>query len=245
MIFNNFGQALRASVGPYVLLIAVSALIGAVAFSGNTNLPAVLSGVVPPEALTGNFLQLFAGLFAIIVVVIFVSAWVAVSWHRFILLEEYSGILPALSGRPIWSYVGRTLLCILVITVLAACGLLLLSLVPGVVLGVIFALILMAFLSVVWFRIGVSLPAVAVGKPVGMGDAWRATGKLADTIIKVVLLLFVIGMIAGAATTGLYNINVYLGYAVDIFVQWVTLMVGISILTTLYGHVIEGRPLID
>jgi hypothetical protein len=52
-------------------------------------------------------------------------------------------------------------------------------------------------------------------------------------------------MIAGVAIQGIYGINPVLGVLVDIFVQWLTLMVGVSILTTLYGHVIEGRPLID
>ena len=34
-----------------------------------------------------------------------------------------------------------------------------------------------------------------------------------------------------------------IGFALDIALQWTVLMLGVSILTTFYGHLIEGRDL--
>ena len=254
MVFGNLGQALRVSVGPYLLLIVafVAVFGGLGAFSQLTNLA---TGQMPPDQMIASGGSIALGVVMLLIVTIFVAAWVAVSWHRFILLEEYSGILPAVSGRPIWPYVGRSIIYGLFVG-LVALGL---GLVVGVVTTVLFAMsptigavgtlilgaLLGVVLSLVWFRIGVALPAVAIGKPITMREALNATAKINGTILGIVVLIVVVSMIAGVATAGLYGIHPALGFAVDVVVQWVTLMVGVSILTTLYGHVIEGRPLID
>ncbi|MDO6590440.1 hypothetical protein DS901_17750 [Loktanella sp. D2R18] len=254
MIFNNFGQALRVSVGPYALLIAVSALIfwslGLISVLGE-----IAAGQVAPEQLQSFGGSIIIGVLAVVVLAVFVAAWVAVSWHRFILLEEYSGILPAMSGRPIWPYVGKSMLLGLLIVVLGmVIGLILgLVLIPlsafgeaALVLGgAVISMLMVAILSLMWFRMGVALPATAVGKPIKLGEAWEATSKVNGTIIGIVLIIAVVSFIAGVATQGLYEIHPILGVVTDLFVQWVNLMIGVSILTTLYGHVIEGRPLID
>lgn len=256
MIFGNLGQALRVSVGPYLILILVIVGAGAALVGNNGQLLRVMTGEVPPEHFMGQGgggILLFA--LVVLVFIVFVAAWVAVSWHRFILLEEYSGMLPAVSGRPIWPYVGRSVLYGFLIALVAfAVGMISsLFMIPFAaaggdavfVAGVIIGVVLVAVVSYVWFRIGVALPAVAVGKPISMGDAWRATAEMSSTIFGIVFIIAFASMIAGVATQGLYGLSPILGMVVDIFVQWVTLMVGVSVLTTLYGHLIEGRPLTD
>jgi hypothetical protein len=254
MIFNNFGQALRVSIGPYLLLIAaIYAVIRSLGIL--TILAKVMQGLAAPEQLFHNDGAIMLSILFLTVLAVFVSAWVAVSWHRFILLEEYSGMLPAVSGRPIWPYVGKSMLLGLLLVVLwlvigTILGLLLIPLSAfgetAILVGAaIIGIVMVALFSLMWFRMGVVLPATAVGKPIKLGAAWEATSKINGTIIGIVLIIAVVSFIAGIATQGIYGINVYLGFAVDLFVQWLTLMVGVSILTTLYGHVIEGRPLID
>ena len=49
----------------------------------------------------------------------FVTSWVAVAWHRFILLEEPAGLLPGISGRPIWSYLRKSIMLGLLIVLIA------------------------------------------------------------------------------------------------------------------------------
>jgi hypothetical protein len=254
MIFNNFGQALRVSIGPYALLLLAAVAV----FSSLEVIPTMLdvaAGRVAPERLVAFEGPFFLTIIGLAVFSVFVAAWVAVSWHRFILLEEYSGMLPAISGRPIWPYVGKSILLGFLIAIL--------GLVIGMILwlvltplagagqaaldlgGAIISIILIAILWLVWFRIGVALPATAVGKPITLSEAWNATSKINGTIVGIVVIIAVVSFIAGTATQGLYGIHPALGFVVDIFVQWLNLMIGVSILTTLYGHVIEGRPLID
>jgi hypothetical protein len=242
MIFNNLGQALRVSVGPYVLLLTISSLAGVFVLSDDSNIADIFSGAVPPEAFNGNLGGLVFVFFAICIFAVFVASWVAVSWHRFILLEEYSGILPATSGRPIWPYVGKSMLLGLILVVLGAA----MAMILGMVLSPLTTIILLVgTLSLMWFRLGVALPATAVGKPITFGYAWEATSKINATIIGIVAIITVVSFIVGVAVEGLYGIHYLLGSLVNMFVQWLTLMIGICVLTTLYGHVIEGRPLID
>ena len=43
----------------------------------------------------------------------FTFGWIAVTWHRYILLEEYPGVVPSISDRPIGTYIARMLMIVL------------------------------------------------------------------------------------------------------------------------------------
>ncbi|WP_162617711.1 hypothetical protein [Yoonia maritima] len=247
MIFGNLGQALRVSVGPYLLLIVF--FYGAFKTLGiSAGLDLLASGGrVPADQVGFSGGAVIFSVLALLIATLFVASWVAVSWHRFILLEEYSGLLPATAGRPIWPYIGRTLLCALIIFMAAIGGLLIILGASAVspIVGLIAEYVVTVVLSVIWFRIGVSLPSIAVGQPVAVRDAWSATSPFSGVIVGIVMIILVISFVVNIATQGLYDLSPMLGLVVNIFIQWVTLMVGVSVLTTLYGHLIEGRPLID
>ncbi|MEO1640779.1 MAG: hypothetical protein AAFU41_16175 [Pseudomonadota bacterium] len=250
MIFGNFGQALRVSIGPYILLIMlIVAVIMVVGPSMTEAFPEPDAFMAPPEF----SLTLFLALAIALVAFLFVFAWVAVSWHRFILLEEYSGILPAIGDRPIWPYVGRSMLYALVIFLVAIPLFLIVGLIAtpftmsgtGIGAALIVFVIAAAILGYVWFRIALALPAVAVGQPITMGQAWAASSAMKGTIFGVSLLLMGINGLAGVLTEIVSGLAPVIGVVLEIFVQWLTLMLGVSILTTLYGHLIEKRTLID
>jgi hypothetical protein len=253
MIFGNFGQALRASIGPYVVLIVGYLVVFALVGQSGAFMQ-LASGVgTLPEGAIGAVILATIGL---IPFTLFVLAWIAVSWHRFILLEEYSGILPAVSGRPIWPYVGRSILYGLLIGLLAVPLAFLAEIITSPFLSsaspsglplpaVLMFVAVTAVLSFVWFRIGLALPSVAVGKPIAMGAAWSASREMSGTIFGVAVLLMVINGIATLLVNQLNGISPFIGVIVDLAVQWTILMLGVSILTTLYGHLIEKRPLID
>jgi hypothetical protein len=60
-----------------------------------------------------------------------------------------------------------------------------------------------------------------------------------------VVLLSVIGaMLLGLPNMFLFAPGSVPGLIWQVVTQWVTVMVGASILTTLYGHYVEGRPLV-
>lgn len=240
MIFSNLGQALRVSIGPYLLLIA--AVAGTFLVLGFPSLSQIdpTTGAIDPDAVAAiNPLGLVVAPF-MIAFGLFVFGWVAVSWHRFILLEEYAGFLPAVSGRPIWPYVGRSFLYGLLLTLVA---------IPLVLVFGMFGPFLLvipgAILTFLWFRIGLALPSIAVGKPISMGQAWSASSGMSGTILGVAFLLMLINGAASIVVDQIAPIAGIIAFVLELVLQWVTLMLGVSILTTLYGHLIENRPLID
>ena len=75
MLFRNLGNALRISVGPFLIGLAVSFLILGVFGSNLDALPQdIEQGQLPPE--------LALAVLLIVLVFIFASAWIAVAWHR-------------------------------------------------------------------------------------------------------------------------------------------------------------------
>ncbi len=247
MIFGNIGQALRVSIGPYLILI-VAILVMFAAFG----LP-ITNAANPAEMMISPTAGLIP--FIMLPLVLFVTSWVAVSWHRFILLEEYSGILPDVSGRPIWPYAGKAILLGLILMLVAiplffVLGLIMapflsapsagLPLVGTIVFGL--ASVLLSFLSL---RLGVSLVGTALGKPLRFSDAWAATGKISGVILNVSLLLVVINILPNAIIAPLTLALPIIGTVLQLALTWLTMMLSVSLLTTLYGHVIENRPLIS
>ena len=111
------------------------------------------------------------------------------------------------------------------------------------------ALIVFVFVTTIltylWFRIALALPAIAVGKPITMGQAWEASKGMSGTIFGVALLLMAINGVATIFTGQIAMVFGPLAFLIDLAVQWTILMLGVSILTTFYGHLIEKRPLID
>lgn len=253
MIFGNLGQALRVSVGPYILLIIGFLVVFMMMGQSGAFANLTAGGGELPQNIGGVTLLL---LLALIPFTLFVLAWIAVSWHRFILLEEYSGLLPAVADRPIWPYVGRSILYGLLIVLLAIPLFFVVGLVatpflastPQAALSIPALLVFIAVaavLSYVWFRIGIALPSIAVGEPITMAQAWAASRPMSGTIFGVALLLMAINGLAEVVVTPVSNSAPLIGTVLSIAVQWTVLMLGVSILTTLYGHLIEKRPLID
>lgn len=247
MIFGNFGQALRVSVGPYLLLMILAGVVLLVFGQGMAGTQ--VNGQIPPGFALGFIL--------LIPLFLFVTAWVAVSWHRFILLEEYAGILPTVTDRPIWPYVGKVILMSLLMMVIIIPLVLVFAIIgvpfieaPGVsasfsVVGIIMAIVFIVFFFVLSLRLGVALVGTALGKPMTFGAAWRATKTINKTIIGVAVILGVLNILAGTILTALGAMTPLLGSILSLGLNWLTMMIGISILTTIYGHVIEERPLIS
>ncbi|SLN32663.1 hypothetical protein [Roseisalinus antarcticus] len=259
MVLNNLADALRASLGP--IMIGVVAVV-AIAAVLNVN-PMLLFappdfGMMDPGAMDpsgmGQMPQgypqfaLLALISAVWSLVIF--SWVSVTWHRFILLEEYPGSLPAIADRPIWAYIRKSLwLAILIILVFIPI-ILLLSLALGPMLAILgqfgalaFSLVLGLIFGYVWLRWSLILPAVAVGRQMTVSESWQATKPMSGTIWGVAFLLILLNFVLGLITLPFGASLVALLLAQ--IVNWFTLMVGMSVLTTLYGNVVEKRPLAE
>lgn len=242
LLFRNFADALKVSVGPFVLAL----LFGYLAFRVTGVTPQMIAfglavGRLPPEA--GVVISLVAVAF------LFASAWVAVAWHRFILLEEYPGILPRLNGGRVVSYAGRSILLALLMLVIIfpisaiagqvfdLTGLGSLPLVAGL-LGFGLA-VLFTFL---WLRIALVLPAAGVGERLTLSDAWNAGAAMSSEILQAATIVVALNMVANQILS-LLPLPLIVGVIVQFVITWMTMMVGTSLLTTLYGHLIEKRPL--
>lgn len=178
-----------------------------------------------------------------------IGLWIAVSWHRYVLLGEAPGsIVPQFHGGRILGYFVASLIIglvsipvffavILVGTVLAATQITLLAmLVP--LLGLI-------VIAIIFYRLAPLLPGAAIGQRPSIGEAWAATDGSTGTMI----LLAIITTIGAIVIDLPINILVHLpeGWLwVTIWLLmtgWVKVMVGASVLTTIYGYYVEKRTI--
>jgi hypothetical protein len=238
MLFRNLGNAARVSFGPILLAVLVVFLIA-------TLLDVSAARIVFDTARGTMSPGVALAVLLIAVVFLFVSAWIAVSWHRFILLEDYPGLLPALAGRPVWPYLGKTILLGLLMIVAMIPALIVTSLLSGLFGGspAIFSILgigLALYFSYIWLRLGLVLPATALGRPMGFTEAWRSTAPHANAILGTGALLIVINSGVALVST---LMPAAISLLLDLVSSWITVMVGTSVLTTLYGVIVERRSL--
>ncbi len=235
-VFGNLPQALHVSGLLYLAQLAMSVVLG-----------------IDPAALTpGAPIPAEQALSALVVVVVTLvtTLWIAVAWHRFVLLNERpAGYLPSLAGARLGRYAGRTILIGLVcgalaIVLLIAAGGLFFGLLGKSIMAellTVMAMIVPAF--AVLYRLSASLPGLALDRPTAFADGWVATTGETETILILAFFTGLIGLVLGAPLalmpTGSLFALLWGGAA-----GWVQLMVSASILTTLYGHYIEKRPLV-
>ena len=88
------------------------------------------------------------------------------------------------------------------------------------------------------------LPAAAIGESLGVKAAWAATAQISGAVLVAVLILAISAIGIGLVIVfGLFPISISLGMAMIAVLQWAYSMVGISILTTVYGISVQGRSL--
>ncbi len=250
---DNIGFAFHIS-WPWVLIL--------LPFNVATNLYMILNGLEtgggPDPAKIGTYFAVAAPL---ILASIVAYASIAVNWHRYVLLDEIAQGWQRLRIDSLtWRYIGNF---ILVVLVLVACaipvgvafalvGFLANALLGGEMVALLLVpavLALYAFAFVAGYRLSVKLPAIALGRSdFSMGDAWRATKgnswRMLGLLILFVLCLVLIGVIMLAITYAfglLGTVGLSLAVAIQVMVNWVATILGVTLLTSLYGFFVEGR----
>ncbi len=205
--------------------------------------------------LVGDIYQLeegSSGLFIAIAAIFFFLligfAWAAVAWHRFILVEEYpAGIAPSFSWERVGPYIGRSIIIGIVILVA--------SLVVGAIAGIViqamrsptigFLVNSGLTLGASWLsaRLGLILPAAALGRPMSLSESWEATKPISGDLLVPVFVLTL------AVTIMTLLVPVVFGYgtaalSAGAVMVWFQILFNLSLMTTLYGTQIERRPLI-
>jgi hypothetical protein len=235
LLNHNFKDALRIS-SPLILAMVLSFVMGGANATGTIGTGAIGSGGSPNETLS-ILLQVLTGI---------AGLWVAVAWHRFVLLEEHGGTLPAFHGRRMLSYFVVILLLIFVLALVGGAAGALIGLAFGVSTLLFMVGILAIFVSAFWifYRLSPMLPAAALGRSLGPAEAWGKTTGLSGAILVSGLSLIVASLLGGAvAMLVMFQISIVMGVILLGLLQWAYTMVGISILTTIYGMAIEGREI--
>jgi hypothetical protein len=248
-VFGNLKQAAQLT-----LLLFLVPLVGFVGLAGG----GMAGGMT--EAPSGG--AILGGLLLVVFAVV-AYCWAAVGWHRYVLLEEMgNGLVPAWRGDRIMSYFGRAFVVGVVVILAVMGGGLVVGLVAAITQSVAVAIVLGVGLvfgaSWVATRIGLVLPAAALGERMAIGESWAVTRPVASQIF---LLLIVIALVVGVVqqlvlvifgqtvTVDMFGtmqeqtVLSLPGQIVNGLISWVQILVNLALMTTLYGNLIEGRQL--
>ena len=252
IVVGNFQQAIRLSGGLFVLAVfastALNVLIAGtmIVNPADLQIDTTLGNTEQIEMAQKAFQHSSALLLGNLLFFIAMS-WIAIAWHRFVLLEETSSqLFPNLNAGRLISYLGKTLALVFMIaiglaiplavisTLLSAAGLA--TLMPLVSLG------LFVCIYYFFFRAGLVLPAIALDQRITFSESFQTTKELSQSIWGIALI--VVGMSSIAAILlGQIMPNNILGVLANAIVQWLMVMISASLLTTLYGHAVEHRPI--
>ncbi|MCB4456931.1 hypothetical protein [Leisingera sp. McT4-56] len=241
MLTRNFSDMLRVFLIPTLLIVALSAT-----FLKTTGLWEFLQwGVVTPlpedSGLGGPF-------FLVVVLSLLIGMWSVVAWHRFVLLEEMpQGWMPHMQGSRIMAYFGRSVQIALVLICMMIPVMLFVLLVTTILSGAgpaalqLINLPIAIFVTYLVLRLSVILPAAALGADMGLRDAWNFTGNAFGDLLGLAAIL-VAAQYAAQFIAESLAVSPSLAAGVSILVSAALALLNISILTTLYGHYVEGRP---
>ncbi|WP_425084076.1 hypothetical protein [Ruegeria profundi] len=242
MVLRNLKQAIQITLIPALIgglvIIAFSLLFG-ISFEDISTEPNGLPDAASPGAVTAFLFCVLASLFAIMV-------WIVVSWHRFVLLEEYpAGFLPAFRSDRMLAYIGRMVMLALLGVIVLIPTMLVIGFLTqaSAAMGILAWLLVVVGLSVAFYRVSPIMPAAAIGEPLKLTDAWRATDGANGTIVALVVLLVLFQMGLQLLFAILLIIPV-IGALVVVFASMLIVpLINVSILTTFYGVFIEKRAL--
>ena len=174
------------------------------------------------------------------------SLWIAVAWHRFALTGEMAaGWVPQFHGPEILGYLGRSIL----IGVLVVVAIFVVSIPVGIIsfglpgLAGLMTLVLIGIGAYLFFRLGVMLPAAALGVPLTLSKAWNDTKGESGTILTLALIVVGASIVIQLPSWFNDDPSSVINLVYSLVVNWFATIIGISVLTTLYGHFVERRSI--
>lgn len=245
LLFRNWRVAAKVSVVPFAISAAVQATVGPLAQGDQAAINAAMaSGSFPWMQMAVVFVALAT-----------TNAWMAVGWHRYVLLNEEPQSFASMKLGRVGAYVMAGLALFILLIVGGGVG----GGIIGGIIGVVGAALgmsnngglLMAAIVIcvvvpifVWaIRVTVILPGYALQSDVGLFSGWSATkGATIDVGIAAVFaygLQFLMGWLVSLVFTE-YPQTLFWA---NIALQWPLALLLISILTTFYGHYVQQRQL--
>jgi hypothetical protein len=176
-------------------------------------------------------------------------AWMAVAWHRHILLAESGGLLPPFPTTRVAAYFGYSTAFVLIAAIAA---ILLIS--PGfnfarsddpVTIGWLARIesfaILFAWL-IIYGRLGAIMPAVAIGPIDSLFQGWRATWGATLTIAIATFPLVLFQQVEHWAVSAI-PLAPPTSAILDALLRWPFAVLGVSLLTSTYMHYVQRHQL--
>ncbi len=219
MVVGNLAIAIKITLIPAIIgVAAMVAMVTVMGVSFETFADEAALERLVREQGAGAVLGPF---FLFLLILLVVEFWVFVAWHRFVLLEEYpTGWIPAFRTDRILAYFGKALLLGLI-----AVGMALILSLGAAAIGAIAG------------------QAGAIGKPLKISEAWAATRGTSWALVLVLIIAGVVQFLMQIVATLSMAVFAPLGFVFLLLAMLVMTLVNVSILTTLYGHYIEGRAL--
>lgn len=242
MVVGNLPVAFRIGGVLLAVQVALGLLAGPAAIGSGSGMNHAVQMASPAMVLLGLARIVF-------------GLWIAVAWHRFILLEEMPGAaLPIWNGSAIWSYFKAGVISVLIVvaavipTTIVA-GFLVypfLSMNPqnpslfAMLIGFLVIYVPAAFIG---YRIAPMLPSAAVSTRMPLREAWAATASSGAAFAVLALVSILAAWALNLPGLYLARASFLLGLIWSTAAEWLTVVVGASILTTIYGHYVEKRDL--
>ncbi|MGI9462781.1 MAG: hypothetical protein ACR2OM_02515 [Aestuariivirgaceae bacterium] len=238
LTFRNLGPALRISWAWILVLVGTTALL--MSSTGD------MSETDPVPDLGSLLLTVL--IFVLVMGV--ATASIGVAWHRYILLDEGGGVTYNLRADwTVWRYAGNVLAIIFGFVLVAFLPLMLLAAISEYFYLLIFPVIIL--LSPLVYRFMVKLPAIALERTdFTFKDALAATRGSYWQLLGLIVLYTILALILNAIMTAISSVVVLggvvggtLAAVAGGIIQWLGMIFGISLLTTMYGFFVEQRSL--
>ena len=226
---GNLGAALTLSVLPLLL-----AVLG------------IGIGMAARQALAvGDPPGIIVAVVAVAIVATFVLAFVslAASWHRHVLLGERPQVFRSIGGseaRYFWAAVRMSLVIMLIVFMPMILIVALTSALNGsIYVTMLASLIIGIAVAIIGLRLGTGLAGAAIGAAKPLTTGWKGTESCLGTLLLLAVFSQILQTILNLAS----QIPGLVGLVVTLLAAWLGTLLSLSIITTLWGHFVEGRAL--
>ncbi len=257
MAWRNKANAARISVVLMLISLVIGTVLGLFPSHPIDPLAGVPQTGFSPQELFAEFVRYITSLI--------IGAWIAVAWHRYVLLNETpTGWLPKWRGSEVMLYALWILLMgvgamIALVPVLGSFVSVIMQAEtetdPNMGMAVIIAVVAVCFvtwLMVAMTRLSPVLVSRALGQKLSVKQAWGATRGTNRVLFGVYFWMFLVGIgiaivigigFAALSAAELWNLMIVLWLLLSLFGTWLGMLVQVSIMTTIYGVYVEGRDL--
>lgn len=226
---GNLGAALTLSVLPLLL-----AVLG------------IGIGMAARQALAvGDPPGIIVAVVAVAIVAAFVLAFVslAASWHRHVLLGERPQVFRSIGGseaRYFWAAVRMSLVIMLIVFMPMILIVALTSALNGsIYVTMLASLIIGIAVAIIGLRLGTGLAGAAIGAAKPLTAGWKGTESCLGTLLLLAVFSQILQTILNLAS----QIPGLVGLVATLLAAWLGTLLSLSIITTLWGHFVEGRAL--